>query len=337
MEKSSVMSASLKVESESLPLYELIYRVLRQHIANESLPKGLVVREEAVARAFHSSRVPARAALRRLREEGLLHNLGRRGLIVRGGARVQPLRLDLIAAGLKPPETASFHPTSRRAKIYTEVEHAVASCSFFGRFRLNESLLAEHYGVSRTVAHEVVAQLDRVGLVEQDQNRRWYVAALTAERMREHFELRWLLEPVALDQAFSRLDRADLSVKKERLRSVMSGRRTPAKLEKLERDLHIDTVLRCSNSRLRESIIRSQLPLFATYDAFQRILDAHEVDMMLSEHLAIFEHLIAGERRKASHVLERHLKRSVHSNVDRLKKLGSLPASGRLPFLVPTG
>jgi DNA-binding GntR family transcriptional regulator len=331
------MSASFETDSESLPLYEVIYRVLRQHIADESLPRGLVVGEEAVARAFHSSRVPARAALIRLRDEGLLHNLGRRGLMVRGGARVQPLRLDLIAAGLKPPEPASFRPMKRRAKIYAEVEHVVALCSFFGRFRLNESVLAEHYGVSRTIAHEVVAQLDRVGLIEQDQNQRWYVGPLTAERMREHFELRWLLEPLALDQAFSRLDQADLLTKRERIKSAMSGQRTPVKLEKLERDLHVDTVLRCSNSRLREAIIRSQLPLFAAHDTFQQLLNADQVDMMLMEHLAIFEHLIADERQKARQVLERHLKRSVDSNVRRLKSLGPLPVSRRFGFLVPAG
>ncbi|MBN9022370.1 MAG: GntR family transcriptional regulator, partial [Rhizobiales bacterium] len=41
------------------PLYEVIYSVLRAHIADGSLPPGLVLGEAAVARAFHASRVPA--------------------------------------------------------------------------------------------------------------------------------------------------------------------------------------------------------------------------------------------------------------------------------------
>jgi hypothetical protein len=190
-----------------------------------------------------------------------------RGLMVGSDAGVAPRRLDLIEAGLTLPDAETLKPTARnrRARIYPEVEHIVACCRQYGRFQLNESLLAEYYGVSRTVAHEVLTQLDRVGLVTQDRNRRWYAGPLTPEQMRQHFELRWLLEPVALDQAFPYLDRADLCAKRERIRRVLSGKPTPAKLERVERDLHIDTVLTRPNSLLNDAIKRSQLPLLATH------------------------------------------------------------------------
>jgi DNA-binding GntR family transcriptional regulator len=183
----------------------------------------------------------------------------------------------------------------------------------------------------------VLTQLDRAGLVTQDRNRRWYAGPLTPDRMREHFELRWLLEPVALDQAFPSLDRADLQTKKERIEKVRSGRRTPAKLERLERDLHIDTVLKCPNSRLSDAIIRSQLPLLATHDAFQRHLGDEEVEVMLAEHLTIFECLIAGEGDEAQRALESHLRRSMTTNVERLGRLGALPESQKVSFLTPVG
>jgi DNA-binding GntR family transcriptional regulator len=219
--------------------------------------------------------------------------------------------------------------------MYSEVEHTVACCLQYGRFQVNESLLAGYYGVSRTVAHEVVAQLDRAGLVTQDRNRRWYAGPLTPDQMREHFELRRLLEPLALAQAFPRLDRGDLSDKRVRVRAAIDGRRTAARLETLERDLHIDTVLRCHNSRLADAVKRSQLPLLATHDTFQRHLDAEEVDLMLAEHLEVFDRLIAGDRSGASKALERHLTRSVETNVKRLGALGDLPRSRRVPFLIP--
>ncbi len=322
-------------EPESLPLYEAIYRILRQHIAAGALPLGLVIGEAAVARAFQSGRIPAGAALRRLKQEGLLRDYGGRGLMIAGDG-AKPLRLDLVEAGLTLPESVALNAKARnrRIKIYPEVEHTVAYHLSYGRFLLNESLLAEHYGVSRTVAHEIVAQLDRVGLVAQDRNRRWYVGPLTANLMREHFELRWLLEPVALDQAFPHLERADLQEKEARVRNLQKGQRTPAKLERLERDLHIDTVLRCTNSRLSEAIRRSQLPLLATHDIFQRHHDAAEVETMLAEHLAVFRHLVAGAPEKARAALHRHLKRSVEPNVRRLGGLGPLPESRRVPYLV---
>jgi DNA-binding GntR family transcriptional regulator len=332
------MSAPTGTAADGLPLYEVIYRVLRQHIADEALPLGLVIGEAAVARAFQSSRAPAGAALRRLRDEGWLSSFDGRGLLVGVLPGGEPIRLDLIKAGLTVPGRDDSQPKARnrRLRIYPEVEHVVACCLPYGRFHLNESLLADYYGVSRTVAHEVLTQLDRVGLVTQDRNRRWYAGPMSAERMREHFELRWLLEPVALDQAFRHLDRDALLANKQRIRAVQAGKRTPAKLEGLERDLHIDTVLKCSNSRLADAIRRSQLPLIATHDTFQRHLDTDEVETMLAEHLSIFERLLAEEPDKARNALEEHLRRSAEPNVRRLGSLGVLPASRRVPFLVET-
>jgi DNA-binding GntR family transcriptional regulator len=98
--------------------------------------------------------------------------------------------------------------------------------------------------------------------------------------------------------------------------------------------LHIDTVLRCSNTRLSEAIKRSQLPLLATHDIFQRHHDADEVETMLTEHLSIFRHLIADEPDKARAALARHLRRSVEPNVRSLAALGPLPASRRTPYLI---
>jgi DNA-binding GntR family transcriptional regulator len=256
--------------------------------------------------------------------------------MIRSAGSVEPLRLDLIEAGLAIPDSEALQSAARRRRIsiYAEVEHTVACCLQYGRFQLNESLLADYYGVSRTVAHEVIAQLDRAGLVTQDRNRRWYAGPLTPDQMREDFELRWLLEPVALIQAFPRLDRDDLSDKRARVRAALKGKRTPARLETLERDLHIDTVLRCPNSRLADAVRRSQLPLLATHDTFQWHLDADEVDLMLAEHLEVFDRLIAGDRGGASKAIEQHLMRSVETNVRRLGALGALPHSRRVPFLI---
>ncbi|MBB5751178.1 GntR family transcriptional regulator [Prosthecomicrobium pneumaticum] len=323
-------------DGDGLPLYELIYRVLRRHLADGALPKGLVIGEAAVARAFRSSRIPAAAALRRLRDEGLLTSFEGRGLIVEGGE--EPLRIDLAEAGLVLPETLGGEPKARnrRVRIYPEVEHIVASCLPYGRFQLNGSLLADHYGVSRTVAHEVLTRLERAGLIVQDRNQRWYAGPLTPELMQEHFELRWLLEPVALTQAPD-IDRVDLEAKRARLVKLQTGKRTVAAIERLEEDLHVDTVLRCRNRQLRQAIRRSQLPLIATHHTFERHLHTEEVDLMLAEHREVFDRLIAADLPGATAALERHLRRSFTSNVALLAALGPLPERHRVPFLIEVG
>ncbi len=332
----SSMNALDQAATENLPLYEVIYRVLRQQIADESLPKGLVLGEAAVARIFQSSRAPAGAALRRLKSEGFLHSFRGRGLLIGSSEGLKPRRLGLIEAGLRLPkaDAADLKIRNRRLRIYPEVERIVASYLPYGRFQLNESLLAEHYGVSRTVAHEVLTQLDRIGLVAQDRNRRWYAGPLKLESMREHFEVRWLLEPVALGQAFPSLVRDDLIAKRERVKKTPYGEHTPTSLERLERDLHIDTILQCSNSRLRDVIVRSQLPLIG-HSMFQRLLDAEKVELMCAEHIEIFDRLIADDPEGAKKALERHLRRSFAVHHDRLGTMGALPEAQRVPFLVP--
>src|SRR5262249_6153588 len=151
-----------------------------------------------------------------------------------------------------------------------EIEHAVAACLAHGRFLLNESALAEHHGVSRTVAHEVLTRLERTGLVTQDVNQRWYAGPLTAQLLSEHYEMRWLLEPIALGQALPGLNPEDVAGKLRRAEKARSARQKPAGLERLERDLHVDIVLRCENRQLRETIRRSQLPIIATHSTFDR-------------------------------------------------------------------
>ncbi|WEK51434.1 MAG: GntR family transcriptional regulator [Candidatus Kaistia colombiensis] len=331
-----MMPADAPADEAGLPLYEVIYRTLRHQIVDGALPAGLVIGETALARAFQSSRIPAGAALKRLEDEGLLTRFGGRGLMVGDDAATAPLRRDLIEAGLRLPETRMLEPRTRnrRAAIYPEVEHIVACCLPYGRFQLNESLLAEHYGVSRTVAHEVLTRLDRAGLVTQDTNQRWYAGPLTPALMHEHFEMRWLLEPLALELAWPSLDRSDLRRKRERILGVQSGRRDAGRLERLEHDLHVDTVLKCDNHQLHLAIHRSQLPLIAMHDTF---LMHPDTDEMLAEHLEVFDCLIAGEPRKAQRALEQHLKRSLGPNMERLSSRERLAPIRPVPFLIAIG
>ena len=332
------MAAPKRAETDqrATPLYALIYDTLRAHIEDASFPEGLVLGESLVARAFGASRVPAAAALKRLRDEGLIRDFEGRGYLV-GDGTAAPVRRELTEAGLRLPEALAgeLKLRNRREAIYPDVEHTVAAALSYGRFLLNESALAEHYGVSRTVAHEVLTRLERTGLVTQDKNQRWYAGPLTADVLRDHFEMRWLLEPVALGQAYDRLSPDELVAKLRRLDQVWHGRRTAANLERLEQDLHVDIVLRCRNAELRETIRRNQLPVIATvHSTLERFHAADEIERMLGEHRAVLEHLIKGERDAAMRALEQHVRRSLGPNLDFLKALGPVPANKLPPYLI---
>jgi DNA-binding GntR family transcriptional regulator len=320
----------------SPPLYEIIYRVLRQHVAGGQFPDGLIIGEAAVARAFRSSRIPAGAALRRLHDDGLLRSFEGRGFLVGGDAKTTPIRLDLVEAGLRLPASLSrdLSVRNQRKRIYSKIEHQIAACLPYGRFQVNESVLASTYGVSRTVAHEVLARLERTGLVAQDLNQRWYAGPLTPELMSEHFEMRWLLEPIALSQSMQVLARNDLLAKRARIQRARKIRLTTRIVQGLEEDLHVDTVLRCRNQQLRDTIRRSLLPLIATHDMFKRYRDALEMETLLAEHEAIFQYLIDDKLSEAMAALEAHVRRSVAPSLTLLSRFQSLPATRRAPFLI---
>jgi len=325
-----------EADGKAQPLYEIIYGLLREHIVDRSFPPGLVLGESSVARAFNTSRVPAAAALQRLRREGLIKEHKGRGYVV-GKGDARPLRLELVEAGLSLPDDllGPAKKRNRRERIYPEVEHSVAACLAYGRFMLNESALAELYGVSRTIAHEVLTRLERTGLVTQDVNQRWYAGPLTTDLLREHYEMRWLLEPIALGHVAPELDLADLDRKYQRAELNQDGNPSPTTLERLEYDLHVDIVLRCHNRQLRETIRRSQLPILATHSTFERQQDRGEIHTMIAEHLTVLDRLRKRKPRLAMDALAKHLRRSLQPNIDLLRKLGPLAEEHRPPYLVP--
>lgn len=318
------------------PLYDIIYEVLRDHLVEGALPRGLVFGEAGVARAFGSSRIPAAAALQRLSDEGLLRRFEGRGYVGRDADPAKLVRKELTEAGFRLPTkiAGSLEVRSRQRRIYPEVEHIVAASLGYGRFLVNESALGDFYGVSRTVAHEVMMQLNRIGLIEKDRNQRWYAGPMTVERLREHFEMRWLLEPAALGQAIDVLSPDELLVKRARLEKAGHRRNPPERLERLERDLHVDVVLACANGQLRDTLKRNALPLIATHSAFSGADYGDEIETMLSEHRRVYDALIAGKKRQAMEVLEAHIRRSLVPNIARLEKLGELPPALSRPFLV---
>jgi DNA-binding GntR family transcriptional regulator len=319
------------------PLYETIYDVLREHIVDGSFPPGLVLGEALVARAFQASRVPAGVALRRLHREGLVSDFDGRGYLA-GMGTAAPVRLELAEAGLRLPAAiaGSLKLRNRRDRIYPDVEHSVAACLAYGRFLLNESALAEHYHVSRTVAHEVLTRLERTGLVMQDVNQRWYAGPLTTDLLREHYELRWLLEPAALLEAAPLVTRDEIKAKLARLEAAQASAPSPQELEQLEADLHVDVVLRCRNRLVRETIRRSQLPILATHATFDRRQFPDEIATMLSEHHAVLRHLRRGRAEGAAVALKEHLRRSLEPNIELIRHLGPLPADRRPPYLMPS-
>lgn len=183
------------------PRYELIGRVLRENILSGVLPEGFVLLEGPIAAVMQTSRVPVQSALRQLQDEGLVHRFDGRGYLVGSGrADVVPIRRDIRELALDIPTVVDEALQTRGTwrHVYDQVEEEVASCQIFGEFRIVETELADHLGVSRTVVRDVLARLQERGLIRKSPSSHWIAGPLTARTVSEKFQLREIVEPAAL-------------------------------------------------------------------------------------------------------------------------------------------
>lgn len=318
---------------------EIVGLVLAEHIRSGALPQGFVIREKAICDLFGIGRMPATVAMSRLEADGFVHRRPpMRGVVVGQSHDVEVITGNLDDLVKLPHDIeADLRVRNWRALIYPQVEKEVASCLLFGRFHIRSQALAEHFGVSRTIAHEVLLRLERVGIVQQDTNARWYAGPLTPERIHDLYEMRILLEPPALLQAFPHIARDDIAAKLHRLNEseTARARSDTTLLHRLEVDLHQDIVLKCLNSEMRETLYRCQLPLITVHLSFGSYEQESDIPQMIVRHRDVMAKLLAEQPLEAARALESHLKESSANNPDRLAELPPLSLEKLGPYLEP--
>ena len=318
-------------------LYELIQSVLEGHIRSGRLPPGQVLQEKSLSDLFQTSRAPVQQALARLESKALIHRFEGRGYLVGSASTApEPVRHDLRS--LQLPLTAEMDEALQtRASwelMYDEVECAVASCLVFGTYRIIEIELAEHFGVSRTVARDVLGRLHERGLLRKGPTSHWLAGPLTAKDLRELYELRCLLEPAALRNAVLQVPRADIAAMRERVFVRESQAEWPAEaIDEIERELHNTLVLATSNDRLAETLRHVQLPLRET-ERFLRTIGLPAEHAVATEHRLIYDLLLTDATEAAAAALEAHLRAESRRSLALLKTVAVIGSPKQLaPYL----
>lgn len=305
------------MERRKESLAQRITRGLRAAIMGGEIAPGTVLTEEPLARLLGVSREPVRAAIRVLLEEELLHRAGPRGHVV-GPAGVavlrQPLGESLAGVALLQEPKLSFAWQT----LYDEVEARVVHRAFFGRVRINEHELARHYGVGRTVARDVLSRLETLGMTEKDGSSRWSVVPLDERRIRELYELRAQLEPVAIAGAMDRIAPDDLEAMAARHRDGLARYPdiTAAEMYVLEVDLHVTCVQASPNRELIQALQRSHCVLTLSKHTVGTRVAKPPREGFFEEHLAVFDAMMCGDRAGVADAARRHILSS-ESNVVR--------------------
>ncbi|WP_424934414.1 GntR family transcriptional regulator [Amaricoccus macauensis] len=296
-------------------LYTRILRAVGAEIARGDLAPGERLMENRLANRFGVSRAPARQALAEMEDLGLVAQAEApaRGFVVTTDAAERAA----LRFAAHPPEPFSAETTPAWQLIYSDIEKALTRRIAFGSWRVVESALGRHYGVSRTVAREVLARLQSCGLVVNE-GKRWIAPELTEKRVHELYDLRALLEPAALAEVGANVPTDLLDGMIRDLHTVMTDRSGGPTLDQLEADLHFGLLGRCRNSLLRKTMVESQSLLLAHRFFYQHTSEMYPVEPFLDEHLQVLELLRAGAVPEACEGLRAHLVASSHRAVARI-------------------
>lgn len=215
------------------------------------------------------------------------------------------------------------------------MEGEIVARTSFAAWRVNEAELARYYGVSRTVARDVVARLQQRGIVRKDDSGRWNAPALTPDHVGELYELRWLLEPVALAKAAPRLPNDLLPTMRASLEDALAraDEIDGSVLDRLERELHVVLLSHCANTTLMQAITLPQSLSIAHQFLYLWMSRMFESEPFLPEHLEVVDHLQAGRSDAAARALENHLRLSGARALARIEAIASGPLPELLPYL----
>lgn len=313
--------------------YELIAGVLRLNIMLGRLPEGFVLIEGPIAELMQSSRAPVQAALRILEAENLVHRFAGRGFLVGAGtASVKPLRGDIRALDLQISGEIDEALQSRGTweLVYDRVEAEVASCLIFGEFRIVETELGDHLGVSRTVVRDVLSRLHERGLIRKNQSSHWIAGPLTAQAVRDKLALRAILEPAALRLAAGGIDYAAVEALRSRL---AAGEELDGEL--LETALMEHCLAKVPNGELAGLIRNNQLLLTAANQALT-LLGLPRDRVEHGEYQTLFDLISRHLIDSAAEYLEGHLRVMAEKSLARLKIVAIINQSTSLaPYLTP--
>lgn len=169
--------------------------------------------------------------------------------------------------------------------------------------RINESTLAEEFGVSRTPLREALLGLDRDGFLFTAAGKGFVVRALTIDEVRELYPIIGGLEGLALRLTGPRAARAVVGLRSIN-RDLKKARSKPDELLRLDAVWHGALLALCPNKRLVSMIARLKEQALRYEYAYMR--SAGQIAMSVDEHTEMARLLQSGEVVRVARLLENH-------------------------------
>jgi DNA-binding GntR family transcriptional regulator len=189
--------------------------------------------------------------------------------------------------------------------IYTDLYNAICERHLPPDTKLGEAMLADHYGVSRTIIRQVLLRLSSDRLVKLEPNRGAFVASLTLEEARQIYEAWRLVEAAIIRDVTACITPQQIAS----LQALIAAERVACDeenyplLTRLSIQFHMQLADLCSNKFLgrflKELIPQTSLAYF------------YEIRKMpvctKDEHSEILNYIVAGKAEEAIEAAKQHL------------------------------
>jgi DNA-binding GntR family transcriptional regulator len=313
-------------------LFEAAADAIRSNILEGNLAPGVVLQESALSERLSTSRATVKRALSILADEGHIKRFNGRGFLVAGDDT--PQRLDLRAIDLNLIGLTENVGQPNWLRIQDEVAAELSRCLVFGRYRVNEATLARDFDVSRTVVRDVLSRLQERGLVQKKANMRWVVEPLTAQRIKDKFELRIVLEIAALRTAH--IDVPKLIDLAARIRATPNNAViSPEDWFAMDNAFLQLVILSTPNADLAHYVSANRSAL----EASQRVLFSIGLppdQQSLMELCMVIDLLLAGTSRAAANMMVTHLENALNRTIAQLKIVSVInPPENLAAYLAP--
>ena len=143
-------------------------------------------------------------------------------------------------------------PVTAQAAVLKELRRRITRGEVLPGQAIRQEVLASELGVSRLPVREALVVLQSERLVDYTQHKGYVVAVLDEDDLAQTYELRQILEDVAIDQAMDKLTDDDLAQMRKILDEMLHVDPSTSKSERIEanRAFHFTLFSASANNRL---------------------------------------------------------------------------------------
>jgi DNA-binding GntR family transcriptional regulator len=158
-------------------------------------------------------------------------------------------------------------PVSKKARVVTSLKEAILSGAVQSGDQIVEGKIAEQFGVGQGLIREALIELEHQGFVTRTPFSGTQVNKLSSEDAQQIFELRCVLEPLAVSLAGPRMSVEQV----QELAGLADRAKTAGEAQNLDRFFESHLAFRrkvwefSGNKYLQQSLERVVIPLYALY------------------------------------------------------------------------